>query len=277
MIGIFRLVLDWGIYVSRLFEVDSGFERIESFLLRQSVDFRRELLLKLDPGRVMSLLALDEFMKDQAHLAQEVAVVSGSMSEPELKILRPKRTQILSYEESPELFDLSRDWSQSVYEPYHDRFSLVLCEQVLEHLPDPKLAISNLRTIIEPGGFVHLSYPSINNRHGEPDFFYSGFAPEVVTLWGEAAGLRLVKEGSWNSAKGARMYATCDWSPLAVSGHWKFLLLFLTRGACSLTDLGRLLRARVRHSILYPFQKIRVEELNSFAVVSWNIFQNPLR
>ena len=44
------------------------------------------------------------------------------------------------------------------------RFDVVICEQVLEHVPDPWMAAANLRELISPGGHVIVSTPDQGSR-----------------------------------------------------------------------------------------------------------------
>lgn len=48
-------------------------------------------------------------------------------------------------------------------------FDLVLCLQVLEHVPDPPAAIRELRRVVRPGGRVLLSTHGIYPFHPNPD------------------------------------------------------------------------------------------------------------
>ena len=48
------------------------------------------------------------------------------------------------------------------------RFDLVICEQVLEHVPDPWAAVENLRELCVPGGRVIVSTPFLIKVHEFP-------------------------------------------------------------------------------------------------------------
>jgi SAM-dependent methyltransferase len=51
-------------------------------------------------------------------------------------------------------------------------FDVVLCTQVLEHVPDPFLVMRELARVLRPGGVVLLSAPQTFPRHEEPhDYF----------------------------------------------------------------------------------------------------------
>lgn len=59
-----------------------------------------------------------------------------------------------------------------------DHFDRVICNQVLEHVPEPEKAIAELHRVLKPGGRVFLSAPLFYAEHQKPyDFFrYTQFA-----------------------------------------------------------------------------------------------------
>ncbi|HZQ80542.1 MAG TPA: class I SAM-dependent methyltransferase [Gaiellaceae bacterium] len=58
-----------------------------------------------------------------------------------------------------------------------DTFDVVLCTEVLEHVPRPLDAIRELARITRLGGKVYLSAPLGSGLHQEPFHFYGGFTP----------------------------------------------------------------------------------------------------
>jgi len=228
------------------------------------------LLATSDPARVVSLWEFDRAVKALATRHLEIAVVSGSAREPELQLFGGDYTLTqLNYEDNPGLFDLTLDWSTKPWKEFHSRFDLILCEQVLEHLPEPQKAFENLKVLARDGGLIHVSTPALNNTHGEPYFFFSGFHPRVLEHFSHKSGFKEVVTGSWSSNKASRMYGTCDWAPLAESGPLRFYLMSLPDLVRQPKKLARTTLNRIRNMALYPFQPLFSRTETTNYVVSW--------
>lgn len=53
-----------------------------------------------------------------------------------------------------------------------DAFDTVFCSQVLEHVPEPWLALAEFRRVLKPEGKLILSVPHISWLHNEPHDYY---------------------------------------------------------------------------------------------------------
>lgn len=53
-----------------------------------------------------------------------------------------------------------------------DRFDVVLCSQVLEHLPEPLAVLSELRRVLKPRGRIFASAPLFYEEHEQPYDYY---------------------------------------------------------------------------------------------------------
>ena len=58
-----------------------------------------------------------------------------------------------------------------------ESFDVVLCTEVLEHVPEPLEAIREMFRIVKSGGRVFLSAPLGSGLHQEPYHFYGGYTP----------------------------------------------------------------------------------------------------
>lgn len=56
-------------------------------------------------------------------------------------------------------------------------FDVILCTEVLEHVPDPVAAIHEFARIVKPGGRVALTAPLGSFLHQEPYHYYGGYTP----------------------------------------------------------------------------------------------------
>jgi SAM-dependent methyltransferase len=72
------------------------------------------------------------------------------------------------------------------------RFDRVLCNQVLEHLPEPKLALAELHRVLKPGGRIFLSAPLFYEEHQKPYDFYRYTQFSLRRLF-EEAGFEVVR------------------------------------------------------------------------------------
>lgn len=73
-----------------------------------------------------------------------------------------------------------------------DYFDVVLCLEVLEHVPNPMLALRELSRILKPGGLLLLSAPLGSFLHQEPYHFYGGFTPHWYKQFLSEAGFSIL-------------------------------------------------------------------------------------
>ena len=240
------------------------------FLKSKSPEYRSRLLNESDPGRLISLMQFEELLTVYSHTPLSVAVVSGSLLEPELCLLGSEAAvALLNFDDNPGLYDLNKDWSLPEYSAHHNTYDLVLCEQVLEHVLNPKRAIENLSAILKPKGLLHITVPAINNSHGEPFYFYAGFPAKTLEEFARDADLTVLECSSWMSDKGARMYSTCDWAPISQSGSFSLLIYGLWASRKQGMVFLRILFGRIRNFYRYPFQPLLSSKNTRNAVTTW--------
>lgn len=83
-------------------------------------------------------------------------------------------------------------------------FDVVICEQVIEHVPDPDVAAANLRGLCVPGGSVVVSTPFLIRVHELPLYGmhdYWRFTPRGLRRLLERAGLEVDVVGAWGNRR----------------------------------------------------------------------------
>ena len=54
-------------------------------------------------------------------------------------------------------------------------YDVILCTEVIEHVPDPISAIKEMSRILKPGGTLLITAPLLSGLHQEPYHFYGGY------------------------------------------------------------------------------------------------------
>jgi SAM-dependent methyltransferase len=83
------------------------------------------------------------------------------------------------------------------------QFDVVLCEQVLEHLPDPWRAVRTLHDLAKSGGHIVVSTPFLYRIHPVPEDYWR-FTRDGMSVLLESAGLRVLTVGSWGNRSAVR-------------------------------------------------------------------------
>ena len=73
-----------------------------------------------------------------------------------------------------------------------EAFDVVLCTEVLEHVPEPIAAVREMARVLRPGGMMLLTAPLMSGLHQEPHHYYSGFTPHWYRRFCGDAGLEVV-------------------------------------------------------------------------------------
>jgi len=214
--------------------------------------FNGDLSKKHYFGRVVSLAHFD-FMVNNFNIKKQthVGVIAGDESEPELKLLDVEKLTILNRGEWDDFkYDLDKDWSN------HDshNFTMTICNQVLEHVPNAHRAFKNICHHTASGGFIYISLPTISAIHSDPEYFISGYHPRFLKRIGEANNLEVLEVGFWGNYKNLIN---------AVSGR-------------SLTE--RQLRKGIhsRHDLKFPqliFKDGRLRRSPKFMTDCWGLFR----
>jgi SAM-dependent methyltransferase len=102
----------------------------------------------------------------------------------------------------------------------HERYDVVICEQVLEHVVDPCAAARNLTELCAPGGHVVVTSPFLIKVHEDWGLHdYWRFTPRGLRALLEGANLRVDAVGQWGNRQCvygnlAQWSAYRRWQPL---------------------------------------------------------------
>ena len=165
-----------------------------------------------DFHRLIQQMNLDNFFK--------VVVISGSINEPELKLINYENIDILNFNEDLGIFDLDVDWksisnSNSIDSKFYKEgeYNFVFCNQVFEHIFSPIQAIKNIHYILKKNGYAWITVPTINCIHGDPYFYSAGYHPRYLDRLCKGTGFEVIHLGAFGSRK---------YLAHAVQGHWCF-------------------------------------------------------
>jgi SAM-dependent methyltransferase len=70
---------------------------------------------------------------------------------------------------------------------------VVLCTEVLEHVPEPIKVVREISRILAPGGKLILTAPQGSGIHQEPYHFYGGYTPYWYEHYLADAGFESIK------------------------------------------------------------------------------------
>jgi SAM-dependent methyltransferase len=68
-----------------------------------------------------------------------------------------------------------------------------LCSEVLEHLPQPVLAIKEFSRLLKKGGYLILTAPFSSLTHYSPYYFYSGFSRNFYETFLGQEGFEIIE------------------------------------------------------------------------------------
>lgn len=117
--------------------------------------------------------------------------------------------------------------------PFRDQqFDFVICTQVFEYLPDPALAVAEIKRVLRKGGALFLSAPSVFLRDNDKEYWR--FLPEGLRhLLREFETVEVIPEG--NSLTG--FFRTCNvflmsfFRPRFLAPLWQWTLVPFLNGA----------------------------------------------
>ena len=219
---------------------DSNHRDIESWINAQSHTLKSSMTELHAYNRVVSLFDLDKLSAlENFKNINRLCIISGSNNEPELFFLNPKEVVVTSLENG---YDLTDDWTDEGFKNKKSLmdFDFVMCNQVLEHVPDPVRSFHNILSMVKSGGYIWISIPVINRIHDEPNFYSSGYHPRFLRYLGDIYGLDTIHINAWGSLKYKLSAVSRNWLTLRklkrglrTNSNWLFPWSTFVNGAIS--------------------------------------------
>jgi SAM-dependent methyltransferase len=112
-----------------------------------------------------------------------------------------------------------------------DSFDVILCTEVLEHVPEPIKVVNELGRILRPGGKLLLTAPLGSGVHQAPWHFYGGYTPFWYDKFLSAAGftdISVKPNGGFFRYYGQESMRFVSMTrPWRIKASWPFRLLWL--------------------------------------------------
>ena len=118
---------------------------------------------------------LEEFVKEASSTLKDEGIVLDAGAGDQ----RHKKYFSKAKYESADICELERDYGDITYNcdlssiPVEDeRFDMVICTQVLEHVPNPEAVLLELHRVLKKNGTLWLTAPLFYEEHEKPYDFY---------------------------------------------------------------------------------------------------------
>jgi SAM-dependent methyltransferase len=94
------------------------------------------------------------------------------------------------------------------------QWDVVICEQVLEHVPDPEMAVKNIYTMLRDGGVAVVTTPFLVKFHAIPHD-YSRWTPSGLSELLARAGFSTISVDCWGNRR-------CMLSDMTTDMQWTY-------------------------------------------------------
>jgi len=192
---------------------NSDHRQVKKWIKSQNSGFRKSLIRSHGYNRVVSMFDFDQLsvLENFKHI-DKLCVVSGLEDELETNFVSVNEVFATSLEGG---YDLTEDWGRDDFKHKEilNSFDFVMCNQVLEHVPDPIRAFNNVVLMAKPGAYIWVSIPVINRIHDEPNFYSSGYHPRYLRFLSDNAKLDTIHIGAWGSLKYKLFAVSRNWPP----------------------------------------------------------------
>ena len=78
-----------------------------------------------------------------------------------------------------------------------ESFDVILCSEVLNHVPSPPAAILELKRLLKPGGIMLLTESFCGLTNQSPYFYYTGLSENFYKYWLSGYDLQITYNGNY--------------------------------------------------------------------------------
>jgi SAM-dependent methyltransferase len=147
-----------------------------------------------------------------------VAVVGGGESDPEVEEIRQFFPNSYFTTFGIEFAERYLDLNRATDDLGPQKFDLILCSQVFEHIWNHREASNTLLKLAKPNGLIWVSVPASNRPHGSPGYFTAGLTADFLhNLFTLCKGQTLALGMIGTKRNYAATHSLPYW--LSVSGH----------------------------------------------------------
>ena len=122
-------------------------------------------------GKTISRYFVECFIQDQRRiLSGDILEIGRNVYKKYIPLENIQSYTCLDIEKYPDI-DIVADIQNMPGVP-DESYDSIICTQVLEHVPNPFLAINELHRVLKPGGRLFLTVPFLNNLHMVPHDYW---------------------------------------------------------------------------------------------------------
>ncbi len=133
--------------------------------------------------------AMRQTMDEVKEMVNGKLLDAGCGNKPYASIFGARVQQYIGLEKGRTRYERADVWGDVLALPFRDQTcDTVLCNQVLEHVPQPQAAIDEMARVLRPGGYLILTAPHIWGLHEVPHDYFR-FTPYGLRHLAEKSGL----------------------------------------------------------------------------------------
>jgi SAM-dependent methyltransferase len=93
-------------------------------------------------------------------------------------------------------------------------FDVILCSEVLDHVPDPVSAVKELSRLLKPGGTLLLTESFCGLTNQSPYFFYTGLSENFYKYWLQGFDVQIQYNGNYFEWMAQEVHRLKSWGKI---------------------------------------------------------------